>query len=105
VARLCESQSLSSNTASAIQNPEAMLIWKPLHQKLIEYLPLMVNRPVPVLKDQMVVSGKRFIESENGAIQNASICAARELIDLFIILSPLIVRETLHKSAMRMFID
>jgi len=51
----------------------------------------MVNRPVPVLKDQMVVSGKRFIESENGAIQNASICAARELIDLFIILSPLIV--------------
>jgi len=51
----------------------------------------MVKRPVPVLKDQMVVSGKRFIESENGAIQIASICAARELIDLFIILSPLIV--------------
>jgi hypothetical protein len=90
VARLCESQSLSSNTAGAIQNLETMLICKPLRQKLVEYLPLTVNRPVPILEDQMVVRGKRLIESENGAIQNASICAAGELIDLFIILSPLI---------------
>ena len=87
MAQGCESNRLCPNTARAVQNPERS-VRKLRFQEMVKNLRLTLDRPIPVLEDQVVASRKRFIEVENLVIQNASLSlqCPRSLFDAFILL-------------------
>jgi hypothetical protein len=78
MAKLRKPNCSSPNTARAVQNSE-----RPVRnlrfQERVKNLRLKVNRPVPVLEDQVVADCKRLIEAQNFVIQNASIPVLRAI--------------------------